>query len=135
MVEPAENFAFSRYQLPAILVALLIFTGSSIPAESFPSLGIFKYDKVIHFALFFTLCFFTHRAVMFQNRIPFLSRNHLPVSVFLTILYGVIDEGHQAFVPGRSPELLDFLTDSAGAIACALVIWLWLKYQPKAEQR
>jgi VanZ family protein len=135
MIETSKNYEFSRYQLPAILVALVIFIGSSIPAQSFPSLSIFKYDKVIHFVLFFVFCFFTHRAVMFQDRIPFLSQKHLAVSIIFTILYGALDEGHQAFVPGRSPDVFDLLADSAGAAVCALVIWLWFKFQPKAEQR
>jgi VanZ family protein len=135
MTESTDKYPFSRYQLPAILVALIIFTGSSIPGQSFPSWAIFKFDKVIHFGLFFVFCFFTHRAVMFQDRIPFLAKNHLAASIVLTILYGVIDEGHQAFVPGRTPDVLDLLADSAGAAACALLIWLWLKYQTQAARR
>jgi hypothetical protein len=134
MAEAQEKYQFSHYQLPAILVALLIFTGSSIPGQSFPSWDIFKFDKVIHFGLFFVFCFFTHRAVMFQDRFPFLAKHHLAASILLTILYGVIDEGHQAFVPGRTPDVLDLLADSAGAGACAVIIWLWLKYQPQAKQ-
>ncbi|MEZ4273606.1 MAG: VanZ family protein [Myxococcota bacterium] len=34
---------------------------------------------------------------------------------FITILYGLVDEFHQSFVPGRSPDLLDALADAAGA--------------------
>ena len=33
----------------------------------------------------------------------------------LAVLYGVSDEWHQSFVPGREPALLDVVFDAAGA--------------------
>ncbi len=41
----------------------------------------------------------------------------------LTLLYGLSDEFHQSFVPGRHPDLLDIVTDAIGA-ASALA---WVK--------
>jgi VanZ family protein len=45
-------------------------------------------------------------------------------AVALAFLYGVSDEIHQSFVPGRSPEAADLVKDLAGAVlgagACAL---------------
>lgn len=38
-------------------------------------------------------------------------------AVFITFLWGVSDEIHQAMVPGRSPELADATADLIGAIA------------------
>lgn len=43
-------------------------------------------------------------------------------AVFVTALYGVTDEIHQMFVPGRSPELLDLVADILGAIAGAYFV-------------
>lgn len=37
------------------------------------------------------------------------------VSVFLTILYGAVDELHQSYVPGRTASWTDVVTDGAGA--------------------
>jgi VanZ family protein len=37
-------------------------------------------------------------------------------AVFVTVLWGVSDEIHQAFVPGRSPELADVAADLFGSI-------------------
>lgn len=37
-------------------------------------------------------------------------------AVFVTFLWGVSDEVHQAMVPGRSPELADAMADLIGAI-------------------
>jgi VanZ family protein len=40
-------------------------------------------------------------------------------AVFVSVLWGVSDEIHQALVPGRSPELADVVADVLGSIAGA----------------
>ena len=37
------------------------------------------------------------------------------MAVVLAVLYGVTDEVHQAFVPGRSPDVADLAADALGA--------------------
>ena len=38
--------------------------------------------------------------------------------------YGVLDEYHQSFVPGRSVEFYDFLADCGGALLYTALFWL-----------
>ncbi|HSN84382.1 MAG TPA: VanZ family protein [Polyangiales bacterium] len=40
-------------------------------------------------------------------------------AVFISLLWGLSDEIHQALVPGRTPELADIVADLAGAIVGA----------------
>jgi VanZ family protein len=42
-------------------------------------------------------------------------RRALPLALALATLYGVTDEVHQGFVPGRDPDPLDLLVDAVGA--------------------
>jgi VanZ family protein len=37
------------------------------------------------------------------------------ISIGLCFLYGISDEWHQSFVPGRMPDLLDIVNDVIGA--------------------
>lgn len=41
--------------------------------------------------------------------------------VALCVLYGITDEWHQAYVPNRSPDVLDLLNDTFGASVAMLV--------------
>ena len=47
------------------------------------------------------------------------------LAVLLATLYGVTDEVHQRFVPGRTAEVADLIADAVGAIAAAGLIWAW----------
>lgn len=40
-------------------------------------------------------------------------------AVFVSVLWGLSDEIHQAFVPGRSPELSDIVADLFGSVVGA----------------
>lgn len=55
----------------------------------------------------------------------FRARRRLVVAFVIAVAYGVTDEWHQSFVPGRHPDVLDVLTDAVGAAAgLAVVVWL-----------
>ena len=47
------------------------------------------------------------------------------LAVLLTVAYGLTDEVHQSFVPGRTPELRDLAADALGAAAGAGLVWAW----------
>lgn len=55
----------------------------------------------------------------------YLATGRAWLAVLLASLYGVSDELHQAFVPGRSADPADWLADTAGALAAVLLVRLW----------
>ena len=51
----------------------------------------------------------------------------------LTVLYGVSDELHQAFVPARVASELDVGIDAAGALL-GITTWMaWLRFLPRSS--
>lgn len=56
-------------------------------------------------------------------------------AVLLTIAYGMTDEFHQSFVPGRSAEVHDLYADAIGAIAGTAACWAWGIISPSPERR
>ena len=51
-----------------------------------------------------------------------LDRERQWYAIGIATIYGVIDEFHQNFVPGRQPDVLDVLTDFLGATVFVLLL-------------
>ena len=99
--------------MPAVAWALVIFFASSIPrldlGPNAPS------DKVLHliaYAVFGGLIVF---ALVGHRRFDSFARR-VAFAAILATLYGVTDEVHQSFVPGRFPDAADALADAVGAV-------------------
>jgi VanZ family protein len=107
---------FIFYQLPAIGWACLIFISSSITAAEMPDLSIFRFDKVIHFGVYFVFAFLLYRAFRYQTRFPVLAHHAAIVTIAAVILFGASDEFHQFFVPGRQADIFDLIADTTGAV-------------------
>ncbi len=123
------NKVFVRYWLPFVLWALAIFGASSVPGADFPDSPIFAHDKILHFIVFFGFAFLLERALHHQNRFPFLARHSHLATLVAAIVYGSLDEFHQAFVPGRDPDVFDLMADTTGAIGAVILVWLVNKFR------
>lgn len=115
------KFGFIRYQLPAVLFTILIFILSSYPSIKTPSLGFNAQDKLLHLVFYTLYGIFLSRAFYNQDYFIRLRDSCLLVSVAFGILYGLSDEFHQYFVPGRDMDFWDFVADSLGVISGALL--------------
>jgi VanZ family protein len=126
-VSPAARFL--RYELPALLWAAGIFTLSSLSRLPGPPL-VDGLDKVGHFSAYLVLGLLTARALGARG---LRSQSAALLGLLLATLYGVSDEWHQHFVPGRSVDALDLLADTLGA---CVGVALWRSRQPAlAEPR
>jgi VanZ family protein len=96
---------------PPVLYAALIFYLSS--RSTFPGVPsvVFDFDKVIHATEYGIFAALLLRA----TGSPW-------ISLLIAALYGVSDEVHQLFVPGRDSSVFDALADTFGA---GLVCLVW----------
>lgn len=107
------------YWLPVFIQMGLIFYFSHQPGGS-PALEKFPFSTVIgHFGGYALLAFLLYRALDRSPERPDImaARN----AVLLAVLYGISDELHQLFVPGRNPSILDLGVDALGALAAVLL--------------
>jgi VanZ family protein len=77
-------------------------------------------DKGVHFVEYGTLSVLLTHAL----RVTTPQRRAILVwgtAAIITLLWGAIDEIHQAFVPGRSSEVADLIADGCGAVAGSLL--------------
>ena len=100
------------FWLPSVAWATVIFNLSAQP--QLPGPGVPGIDKAAHFGAYALLGWLLVWAA---------DRSVLPLAVgaVLGLLYGATDEVHQMFVPGRSPDVLDWFADAAGVIAATYV--------------
>ena len=119
MSNQQRSISFIQFQLPAIAWCMFIFIASSIPMAKLPSLENYS-DKFVHAGVFFILAWLMHVA-LFHQSFRMLSRYSLMITVLFVMMFGVLDEFHQSFTPGRSVDPFDVVADTFGAVMYAAV--------------
>jgi VanZ family protein len=122
---------------PVLLVMGLIFFFSSLPDPGGPPGGIS--DKTAHVLIYAALGASLVRALA-GGRITAMTLPRLLLAAALGTLYGASDEIHQHFVPPRTPDILDVVADSIGALLGAIVMTLVARlllawHRPSASAR
>ena len=99
----------------------LIFASSSLPGSTVPSA---LPDKLAHFVVYGLLGALILRALI-RARWSFVRARPAWIAMALTIVYGASDEWHQAYVPGRTPDVGDLAVDALAAVAVVGALWAW----------
>lgn len=121
-------------RLPAIVFACVIFILSQIPGEMFPPNVFDLQDKLEHFVVYFIFGITLIVATATVNT----KRKRYSIILIVGMLYALLDEVHQLFVPGRFCDITDFLSDSLGIALSLLFVNFVQKYLNKIlymEQR
>jgi VanZ family protein len=127
-------------KIPAIAVMAGIFALSALPSND-PLLNVFQFsDKMKHVIAYFVLgvsfCMWIPRKNWFAK--PFFWGILI---IVLSTVFGIIDEYHQSFVPGRSGnDLGDLIADVIGASIAPFAYFLLIKAisivpEPKPQPR
>jgi VanZ family protein len=111
--------------IPLIVYWIALLIATSLPTDNLPSIAIS--DKFKHFGAFFGLSILLALTLHYQNKFLLLKKYFLAAALIITSLYGILDEIHQSFIPGRYDEFLDWVADSLGAIAGILLVFYVMK--------
>lgn len=113
------------YWVPVLLYGGWIYYLSSLHGadlpEPFPG-----FDKLLHVALYFGLGLLTLRALACWSGL--ITRHTVVLAVLMAALYGVTDEWHQSYVPGRTTDGWDLCADILGALFGALAYVMLNQY-------
>lgn len=88
--------------------------------------NIVNFDKAAHFAIYGLLATLVAR----NGFVP--GRTWVPIVA--VSLFGLTDEWHQSFTPGRSVELVDWVADTLGAIVAVTAYAGWPFYRATLER-
>jgi VanZ family protein len=103
---------------PPVALSAVIFFLSSRSTLPMPTPAFAGADKVGHFAVYAVLGWLLARGAWMTGLSPWWA-------VAIGVLYGATDEFHQSFVPGRTPEFLDWVADAAGVMAAVYLHHRW----------
>ncbi len=92
----------------------------------------FLIRKAGHFTEYAVLAFLARRAFISSSRI-FLRRYWFQLGLALVVIYGLLDEFHQSFVPSRTPSIYDSGIDIAGGLAVLIIFKLCCKTPRESE--
>ena len=107
-----------KYWLPLVAFCLVIFVQSSFPSPiKDPDVPFF--DKYLHLLAYAILGILFFRAYASLKKDGATARIAF-FSILSAGLYGISDEIHQSFVPGRHADVMDALVDFVGAAAGVL---------------
>jgi VanZ like family len=116
---------------PVVAYAAAIFVFSSVAYPPSPPAAIT--DKHVHAALYAGFALVVLRALAggwaWRRNFSRAPDRGLTVpiclmAIVMAIAYGVTDEWHQSFVPGRTADVTDLLADAAGALTAVTLAWL-----------
>ena len=117
-----KNFTTFLKWLPALLIFMISFYLSSQP--TIPQIPSFPFaDKIVHFICFGGLAFW----VAFGCNLTGKSKKEIILPTIIVSLYGILDEIHQSFTPGRSSTVSDWIADTIGAILGSVAFFLLIK--------
>jgi len=116
--------SYSAILLPTTIYLLLIFTVSSIPdngnAPDIIRIAPPIIKNLAHILLYAGLTILFSELV---QRMGVSWRRAIVIAAASALLYGITDEWHQSFVPGRLASVTDVLLDGVGISLAAWWIW------------
>jgi len=117
---------FWTYWLPVILYAGLIVFLSSLSSPGVDFITIFPGfdDKIIHAIEYAILAILCYRALLHTATADWML--YAPfLAIMASVMFGITDEIHQAFVPLRQADAWDVLADGIGA-SIGVGMWKWM---------
>jgi VanZ family protein len=108
--------------MPAIFWAVCIFIASSIPGGKISWWLFHRFDKVIHITIFTVFGLLVYRALGPGDPPSKFSYKRVFFMLLIVLGYGMFDELHQGFTPGRSVDIKDLLADVAGGALSAGIV-------------
>ena len=132
---PAGRARLLLWSPVVLLLALEVYLSSQSSLPEIPLAGgIPNFDKVEHAGYFFLVGLLAVRAARFSEE--WTPRRTVWTLLPLALAWGILDEFHQSFVPGRSVEVGDVVADVAG-VALALLAGerLWRLFRLHSVRR
>jgi len=126
-LEPSEKKKTSIVNLFLILWTILLAGAMLTPGSALPRLNSPYSDSVLHFTSFFILGILTSISLFEANR-----KRILIISI-LIILYSLLLEWIQSFIPSRTMEFRDVIMNLGGTLMGFLLLFITSIFNKKSR--
>jgi VanZ family protein len=109
-----------RARIAAALWGGFLFLVTSWPNPPAVEAGGFPLDKLTHFLLYAIEAVLLHRAIRWKGRSG-VAMSRVMAIVGTMAVWGMLDETHQEWIPGRRMDTGDLVADIAGAAVGAVL--------------
>ena len=126
MFKLLEKYKIQLVYFPLGIYWLLLLFLTSLPGKDLPDVKIS--DKIEHLLAFWILAILLKLTLVLQDKYKKLKEHSSIFTLVIIGIYAALDELHQLFIPGRSCDILDWMSDVSGALIAVLVIGSLIKY-------
>lgn len=116
----ASSDSFSAGNTSRIIGPLVLWLFPNTSPESLAVVHLVT-RKLAHFTEYAILGFLAARAFRTSTH-PAIYRRWFFISLALIVVYALVDEYHQSFVPTRTASVFDSLIDMAGGLTALLIV-------------
>lgn len=109
---------FIKFWLPVLVCMGFIFYASSIPGRDVPLL--FPFQDVLFHAVVYAIMAYLFARALKNSYLEFSLLKIICLTIVFGIGYGLSDEFHQMFVPGRYASGFDLFIDGIGSFLGSL---------------
>ena len=117
----ASSDNFNAGNTSRIIGPLILWLFPSTSPETLAVVNIIT-RKIAHFTEYAILGFLAARA--FRNSPhPAIKQRWFLICVALVVIYALLDEYHQSFVPSRTASIFDSMIDMMGGLIALIIVW------------
>lgn len=120
LISYASSGSFSANNTSRIIGPLVLWLFPDSSAETLATVH-FITRKIAHFTEYAILGFLAARAFSTSRRLE-VKRHWFLISLTIIVVYALLDEYHQSFVPSRTPSIYDSLIDMTGGLTALLIM-------------
>lgn len=125
----ASTSEFSAANTSRLVRPLLLWLFPNI-GEARLAAAHFLTRKAAHFTEYAVLAFLARRAFITSSH-EFIQRYWFQQGLLLVVIYALLDEFHQSFVPSRTASIYDSAIDIAGGLTVLLILKLYVGGRPE----
>lgn len=111
--------------VPLVTYWLILFGLTTFPTKSLPSVAFS--DKIKHFIAYFILTVLLKFALHFQEKYDISLKVCGLITLGIIGFYGLLDEIHQYFIPGRYCEFYDWVANILGGLIGVILVGLFIR--------